>query len=214
MKKLKSLKGMKKLSMPGQRTPEARQRTGLPPKVVEYKPSQRKVWRRTLKDFPPPTPQPTPCVLWQGAADRYGYGAMKFYIGKERKTYKVHRWAWEQVYGVRLKPEQVLLHMCDNPPCYRISHLRVGTLADNNADMLAKGRAAKPPVNIMRGYDSPSWKWTPEKESILAIMKEYGYPAEDIAEVVGLHKATVNRYIKQKREEEDAHGNDKAEVEG
>lgn len=34
-----------------------------------------------------------------------------------------------------------VLHRCDNPPCFRDEHLWLGTQADNQADMAAKGRA-------------------------------------------------------------------------
>jgi len=39
--------------------------------------------------------------------------------------------------------DQVVMHLCDNPPCFRYDHLRVGTTADNTADMLAKDRQVK-----------------------------------------------------------------------
>lgn len=34
-----------------------------------------------------------------------------------------------------------VMHLCDNPACYEITHLKLGTRADNNADMRSKGRA-------------------------------------------------------------------------
>jgi hypothetical protein len=34
----------------------------------------------------------------------------------------------------------LVLHDCDNPPCFRLDHLRLGTHAENMADMRAKGR--------------------------------------------------------------------------
>ena len=33
------------------------------------------------------------------------------------------------------------MHLCDNPPCYNVNHLKVGTTAENNADMARKGRS-------------------------------------------------------------------------
>jgi len=32
------------------------------------------------------------------------------------------------------------MHKCDNPPCINPEHLQLGTVAQNNADKLAKGR--------------------------------------------------------------------------
>ena len=34
----------------------------------------------------------------------------------------------------------IVMHACDNPPCFLYGHLRLGTQADNMADMAAKGR--------------------------------------------------------------------------
>lgn len=52
-----------------------------------------------------------------------------------------HRLAWVEAYGP-IPPEfPQVLHHCDNPPCRRLSHLFVGTAADNVRDMHAKGRA-------------------------------------------------------------------------
>jgi hypothetical protein len=35
------------------------------------------------------------------------------------------------------------MHTCDNPACYLLEHLRLGTQAENNADRDAKGRNAR-----------------------------------------------------------------------
>ena len=45
-------------------------------------------------------------------------------------------------FGTGLVDDLIVMHLCDNPPCYRYSHLIVGTNADNTADMIAKGRLA------------------------------------------------------------------------
>ena len=43
----------------------------------------------------------------------------------------------------------VIMHICDNPKCVEITHLRIGTHADNVADKCAKGRHGSPgKVNV------------------------------------------------------------------
>lgn len=37
----------------------------------------------------------------------------------------------------------VVMHRCDNPPCYRLDHLQLGTVADNNRDTHIKNRGGK-----------------------------------------------------------------------
>jgi len=88
--------------------------------------------RRTLADFPSPTPQPTPCRLWQGALSGSGYA--------QRTDHQaMHRWVWEQINGP-VPPGMHVCHRCDNPLCYRYDHLFLGTQAENLADMTKKGR--------------------------------------------------------------------------
>lgn len=75
------------------------------------------------------------CVEWPGTRSDKGYGQVRV----DGKLEYVHRIAWEQVNGP--VPEGLLvLHHCDNPPCYNEEHLFVGTNSDNVQDMLSKGR--------------------------------------------------------------------------
>ena len=96
---------------------------------------------RRLADHPTPTPQPTPCRLWQGTVDNNGYGTwwVPTDAGGWRKV-RPHRWVIEQLLERQLLASEVIIHRCDQPLCYRVSHLAVGTTAQNNADMVAKGR--------------------------------------------------------------------------
>lgn len=80
----------------------------------------------------------TPCVEWDGARDNDGYGIAR--VGD--RIVRVHREAFQADQGP-LDPETVVMHRCDNPPCYRLDHLQAGTHAENHADMLAKGRWAR-----------------------------------------------------------------------
>ncbi len=79
----------------------------------------------------------TPCRIAPGS--RYGYGYGRRWV-RGRGMVPAHRLAWEQAHGPIPSGQQVL-HVCDNPPCEEITHLFLGTQADNMHDMWAKNRA-------------------------------------------------------------------------
>jgi hypothetical protein len=74
------------------------------------------------------------CWEWQGFKDRWGYGRTKM-EGQQL----AHRAAYVIAHGA-IPDGMCVLHRCDNPPCCNPDHLFLGTVADNNADMVAKGR--------------------------------------------------------------------------
>jgi hypothetical protein len=80
------------------------------------------------------------CWLWEGACDRNGYG----WIWWNKKRWYAHRASYTAF--VESIPEGLcVLHSCDTPSCVNPRHLWVGCRADNNADMLTKGRGKNPP---------------------------------------------------------------------
>jgi hypothetical protein len=42
--------------------------------------------------------------------------------------------------GRKLETHEVVMHECDNPPCWNPNHLKVGTLLENLQDSINKGR--------------------------------------------------------------------------
>src|SRR6267378_450691 len=78
------------------------------------------------------------CWLWTGAnkPGRWPYGML---AGPGKTAKLAHRVSWELHHGA-IPTGLNVLHKCDNPSCVRPDHLFLGTLADNTADMIAKGR--------------------------------------------------------------------------
>ncbi len=64
-------------------------------------------------------------------------------IRVEGRNIYAHRLAWEIAANRPVPAGQFVLHRCDNPPCCNPSHLFIGTVKDNTADMFAKNRANK-----------------------------------------------------------------------
>lgn len=81
-----------------------------------------------------------PCVNWHGYLNPKGYGQVRV----NGRTWLVHRYAWSLQHGD--PGDLCVLHACDNPACFNVEHLFLGTKGDNNKDMAAKGRAHRPPM--------------------------------------------------------------------
>jgi len=185
MPEIRTLKPMVRIRMPASPRSRAGGRAG-----------QFKVVTRYNRDFPPPTPQPTPCRLWQGAEGTDGYGRRK--VTREdgtRSSTSMHRWVIEQLLGRRLKSSEVILHACDNRLCYRADHLSIGTVQDNNADMKAKGRNTPPPVNVYHGECHPMAKLQAWQVRRIRGHYQSGLKATTIAEMFDVSPSTIRRIV-------------------
>lgn len=165
-------------------------------KQAKYRHTQVKVVRRTQATHPSPTPQPTPCRLWQGAAGSDGYGWRKVGEGHKRKGVSMHRWVMSQALERKLAPNEVVLHACDNPFCYRLDHLSIGTVQSNNADMRAKGRDVKPPRNVFHGECHPMAKLTERQVRDIRGHYQSGLATKTIARMYEVAPSTIRRILK------------------
>ncbi len=94
-------------------------------------------FRRTADDLWGNASSGDGCWEWRRGRDSFGYGIV--FVSPQRGEVRVTRWVMELLSGP-IPPEMVVMHLCDNPPCIRPEHLRLGTQAENLADMRAKGR--------------------------------------------------------------------------
>lgn len=78
-----------------------------------------------------------PCLIWEKSRYWNGYGRA-WRAGKVRA---IHRWTWEEANGP-IPKGLVVRHRCDNPACYRLSHLQIGTQGHNMLDKARRGRAS------------------------------------------------------------------------
>jgi hypothetical protein len=132
------------------------------------------------------------CRNWTGQTIKDGYGRFR----RQGKKVLAHRVAWELDHGP-IPPGMCICHRCDNPRCVNVSHLFLGSHADNMADKGAKGR-----TNAHYGSAASAAKLT--EEEALAIFHTKGNGRE-IAARFGINHRTVSA-IKTKRIWRHIHG--------
>ena len=81
----------------------------------------------------------TGCFLWKRGCHERGYGIIRV----DRQAYAVHRLSAHLYKGFDLKSDLFVCHTCDNPRCFRPSHLFIGTHADNMRDAVTKRKRRK-----------------------------------------------------------------------
>jgi len=81
------------------------------------------------------------CWIWQGGRNNYNYGRTT-HQGKRCLIHRLMFCLFNQL-SLESIADKVVMHSCDNPPCVNPGHLRLGTIADNNKDMVLKGRQVR-----------------------------------------------------------------------
>lgn len=125
------------------------------------------------------------CWPWSGYRMPKGYGRTYF----DGRWWLAHRLAYALERDPGLPVGQPVLHSCDNPPCCNPSHLFLGSRADNNADMDAKGRRG-----TVAGSAHGRAVLTPELGQALAASYAAGEASlPELARAYGIGVSTAHR---------------------
>lgn len=125
------------------------------------------------------------CIEWTGATTEHGYGRRSF----RGKTLLAHRIAFFEAHG---HWPNVCRHTCDNPPCINTDHLIDGTTADNQADMVERGRSTY-------GERHPLSKLTEENARLIVAWSKLGHRQRELATVFYVKQGTISRIASGKR---------------
>lgn len=120
------------------------------------------------------------CWIWTGHTDECGYGRVTR-RSINRHNMGAHRYVMTVLNGP-IPHGMVVMHTCDNPPCVNPEHLRIGTVAENVADMAQKDRHGK--ISI-------------DSESVLEIIKRYknGEKQMSLALEFGVSQQAISKYV-------------------
>lgn len=106
--------------------------------------TERRFWAKVRKT--------KKCWLWTASVRNKGYGAF-VYPGRDGRTIqgRAHRYSWE-IHRGEIPAGLCVLHLCDTPACVNPEHLFLGTKAENNRDMVRKGRHVRGGTYSRAGY--------------------------------------------------------------
>lgn len=85
------------------------------------------------------------CLEWTGATYPAGYGQMRI----NNRIVRTHRYAWERVHG-EIPEGMIIDHMCFNPACCNVEHLRLGTEGLNRQNLSGAYRSSASQIRGVR----------------------------------------------------------------
>lgn len=131
---------------------------------------------------------PKECIEWSMARNTSGYGCG--WIGSV--SFRAHRRAWELING-KIPSGLCVLHACDNPPCFNVAHLRLGTQRENVHDMMNKGRRKSNPLQHEKHHMA---KLGTAEANEIRVAFRLGAQQKQLASLFGVSKALVSQIVK------------------
>jgi len=139
------------------------------------------------------------CWNWTAAKDKRGYGRLN--LGQKKGIILAHRLSWILAFG-DIPDGICVLHACDNPSCQRPDHLFLGTIADNIADMDAKGRrvTVSNPSYAPKVWGSKHHRATITESDVVEIRRLYseGETVSALTKTYGMSRGNMQRLLRGK----------------
>ena len=126
---------------------------------------------------------PSGCWLWTGCANNKGYGI----FGVAGRNRLAHRTAYEFARG-EIGAGLVVRHKCDVPRCVNPAHLETGTMKDNTADMMSRGRDGHGSV---RGSAHPGSKLSEPDVALIKLLLDCGVRNIRMARLYGVSDTKI-----------------------
>lgn len=116
-----------------------------------------------------------------------GYGNIRVIKGYQL----VHRIFWMLTKNPKLRSNgKIVMHKCDNPPCFNPDHLIEGTHKDNSQDMHSKNRWT---ANPNRGDRCATSKLSKTDVSKIRSLIKSGMSQRPIAKMFGVDQTTISK---------------------
>jgi len=132
------------------------------------------------------------CWEWTGFRDKNGYGRISY--EHHQKMVPVHRLMYKLLKG-EIPPKLYVCHHCDNPSCFNIHHLFLGTPKDNSRDRENKQRGRTQNQN---GEKNHAAVLNPEIVLSIRKDKEDGMRERDIVRKYRLRQGTISKILLRK----------------
>lgn len=159
---------------------------------MQYNGTTFEILKKLLAESPRQTDY---CWIWpmgRNGASVNAYGTVTIPADLRvngKRTELVHRVAYKLENG-NIPDGLCVLHRCDNPGCFRPSHMFLGTKQDNVDDCFAKGRANKP-----RGTQNGNAKLT--EANIREIRAAYpAISGPKLARSYGVSQAAISKIVR------------------
>lgn len=123
------------------------------------------------------------CWRWTGATNNKGYGVMNRATGSTL----AHRIAFELA-NAPIPAGQVVRHRCDTPICVNPAHLELGTMKDNTADMVARGRARH---GCVSGSKNSAAKLVERDVGLIKLLLDCGVKNISVAKLFGVSDTKI-----------------------